>query len=240
MGQADTTVLQTVSNFGFTAQRPDTLGASEYTLVTIAVDASGSVGGFKTELEKAFRDIIGACKKNGRAENLLVRGTVFNDNLTEINGFQTLDTINENSVSFSPSGGTALYDAALEGVEAVGTYGKQLDDMDYLVNAVVFVITDGQENSSRTTNTDKIKTAIEKIRKSETLESIKTILIGVGDTNIQTYLDDFHSKAGFDQFVWAGSADAKSLAKLADFVSRSISSSSQSLGTGGPSKNLTI
>ncbi len=76
---------------------------------------------------------------------------------------------------------------------------------------------------------------------SENLESIKVILIGVGDSGrVQTYLDTLKNDAGLDQFVWVGNADAKALAKMADFVSRSISSSSQALGTGGASKNLTV
>lgn len=241
MGQADTTVQKTVSKFGFSAQRPETLGASEYTIVNIAVDVSGSVSGFKAELEKAYRDIIGACRKNPRAENLLVRGAMFNDSLSEIHGFQTLDTIDEKSTQFSPGGGTALFDSALEGIEAVGQYGKQLNDMEYLVNGVLFYVTDGDDNGSKVANPTKIKNAIEKLRKAETLESVKVILIGVGNAaDVQAYLDTLKNDAALDQFVWIGNADAKSLAKLASFVSRSISSSSNALGTGGPSQNLTI
>ncbi len=241
MGAADTTVLQTVSNFGFTAQRPDTLGASEYTIVNIAIDVSGSVSGFSADLEKAYKDIIGSCRKNPRAENLLVRGGTFNQDLSELHGFQGLDTIDESKTTFSPHGGTALFDAALEGVETLGTYGKQLNDMDYLVNGVLFIVTDGDDQGSRVGNPSKIKAAIEKIRRSETLESIKVILIGVGqESSVQHYLDTLHKDAGLDQFVWIGKTDAKALAKLADFVSKSISSSSQALGTGGPSQNLTV
>lgn len=244
MGKADTVVLQTVSNFGFTAVKPgdDSLGASEYTIVGIATDVSGSVALFKNDLEKAFRDIIGSCRKNPRAENLLVRATTFNDSLAELNGFQTLDTIDESKVSFNPGGGTALFDSTLEGVEAIAAYGQSLADMDYLVNGVLFVVTDGDDNSSRVANPSKLKATIAKIKQAEKLESIKVILIGVGDqnSNIKNYLDTFHKDAGIDQFVWVGNADAKALAKLADFVSRSISSSSQALGTGGPSQNLTV
>ena len=53
-------------------------------------------------------------------------------------------------------------------------------------------------------------------------------------------IEDFHKAAGFTQYVELGSADEKTLAKLADFVSQSISAQSQSLGTGGPSQSLTF
>ena len=46
------------------------------------------------------------------------------------------------------------------------------------------------------------------------------------------YLSDFSAKAGFDQYVELGDADADTLAKLADFVQRSICTQSMALGTG--------
>ena len=46
------------------------------------------------------------------------------------------------------------------------------------------------------------------------------------------------SLAIMTKFIDAGAANERSLAKLADFVSQSISSQSQSLGTGGPSQNI--
>lgn len=240
MGKADTEVITTTSNFAFSGQRPAVLAniSSEFTLVGIAVDRSGSTSPFKADLEKAYREVIGSCRKNPRADNLLVRGVEFDDYLNEIHGFVTLDNIDEKNVKFNPGGLTALYDTTLEGIEAVDAYGKNLAGMDYLVNAVVFVITDGMENASRIANPSKIKKTLETIRVSEQLESIKVILIGIG--NDDAWLNQFHKDAGLDQFVSIANADAKSLAKMADFVSRSISSSSQSLGTGGPSANLTI
>ena len=77
------------SNFKFSAVRPDDLGASEYTLVTIAVDISTSVSGFENELEACVKAILGAAKKSPRADNLLVRIISFNSDLEEIFGFKS-------------------------------------------------------------------------------------------------------------------------------------------------------
>ncbi len=175
MGVADTVALQTISNFGFTAQRPDTLGASEYTIVNIAVDVSGSVSGFARDLEKAYRDVVGSCRKNPRAENLLLRGVRFNHDLSEIHGFQGLSTIDEANTTFSPSGGTALFDSALEGVESLGRYGKNLADMDYLVNGVLFIVTDGDDQGSRVGNPAKIKAAIEAVTMPAKFSSLGSV-----------------------------------------------------------------
>lgn len=242
MNQTDSVVLKTVSNFGFTAQRVDTLTSSEYTIVGIAIDVSPSVSPFKADLEKAYRDIVGACRKNPRSENLLIRAATFNENLGELHGFGALDTIDEAKVALNTNGGgTALWDATMEGVEAIDTYGKQLDAMDYAINALLVVATDGEENSSKTANTAKIKARIAQVRKDEVLESLKVIVIGIGtDPKTSQYLDNYTKEIGADQFVSISETDAKSFAKLADFVSRSISSSSQSLGTKGQSANLTI
>jgi len=49
----------------------------------------------------------------------------------------------------SPRGMTALYDASVEAVEAVGSYGRSLMLKDFDANGIVFIITDGADNESR-------------------------------------------------------------------------------------------
>ena len=51
-------------------------------------------------------------------------------------------------------------------------------------------------------------------------------------------LDSFAKDGKFDKYEKINNIDAKSLAKLAEFISKSISAQSQALGTGGPSKAL--
>jgi hypothetical protein len=62
--------------------------------------------------------------------------------------------------------------------------------------------------------------------------------VNITESYVQTALANYASDAGFSQYVDAGKADAKNLAKLAQFISKSISSQSQSLGSGGASKPL--
>jgi uncharacterized protein YegL len=113
--------------------------------------------------------------------------------------------------------------------------------MDYGCNAVLFVITDGDENSSRIGTPKKILNRIEAIRKNEKIESIKVILIGIGDENyVKPYLNQFQKNAHIDQFLWIGEATSGKLAKMAGFVSQSISSTSKNLGTGAASQDITF
>jgi hypothetical protein len=53
-------------------------------------------------------------------------------------------------------------------------------------------------------------------------------------------LDNFKKEAELDEFIDIGSATKSSLSKLANFVSQSISSQSQALGSGGTSKLLSF
>jgi len=234
--------LKTGSNYKFSAVKVDQLGATEYTLVTIAQDASGSVDSYAREMEKCLKTILDSCKKSPRAENLLLRLVTFNNTLNEVHGFKMLNTVSPKDYDsiLAPAGGTALFDAVQSAIEATNDYGAVLSDQDFGVNAIVFVITDGDDNTSRAT-ANSVKKAIAKVSKAEKLEQITVVLIGVGDVNnVSAYLQDFQQNAGITQFVDIGSASANKLAKLANFISRSISSTSKALANGTSSNLLTF
>ena len=228
--------------FTFSGVRPDKLGATEYTLVGITADVSGSVSNFADILTQALKDAIDGCKDSPRADNLLVRVSTFNQNIRELHGFDSLRGIDINSYQkLNPGGTTALYPATYEMVRAITNYAEQLAKQGdiYDTNAIVFVITDGMNNVPGQTPAD-VKRAIEEATKSEFLESIIVILIGVNlnDPNVQFALDDFRAKGGINKFEDIGNFDAKKGARLAEFISKSSSSQSQALGSGGPSKVL--
>ena len=228
------------STFGFSAVDINSLGATEYTLVGLVVDCSGSVSGFRKEEEAAIKEIVAACRKSPRADNLMLRYTLFDSRVMENHGFKLLMNCNPSDYDGTiPSGGaTALFDAAVDGVDALARYGDQLQKNDMNANAILFIITDGA-NCAGTMTANEVKKAVDRARKSEHLESITTILIGVNlDPNVSGLLADFVRDAGLDQFVNIGDANQKTLARLAAFVSKSISSTSQALGTGGPSQTL--
>lgn len=238
----ETHALRT-SHYGFSAENLNHLGATEYTLVTVVADTSSSVTGFANDIEETLKSVLKSCKFSPRADNLMVRVVEFNDSMREVHGYTLLEKLKEDDYNgaIRPCGSTALYDSTFNAIEAASTYGKQLNDMDYTVNAIVIVLTDGEENASAITSAQMIADQVANIARSETLESIRTILIGLNvNAQLNAYLTKFKDDAKFDQFVAVQDASPKSLAKVADFVSRSISAQSQSLGTGGPSIPLTF
>ena len=238
--QLDHVVLPN-SHYGYSATRLDDLGATEYTIATIVADVSGSTAAFIFEMEAAITRIVQACKFSPRADNLLLRLLAFDDSLRELHGFKLLENCHlaDYGGALRSGGSTALYDATENAVASTTNYAHKLAAGDFSANAIVFVITDGGDNASKT-SAKQVKAAFAEAIRSEALESIVSVLIGVNvnDVNVSRYLRAFHVDAGFTQYVELDNADAKTLARLAEFVSQSISAQSQALGTGGASQPL--
>lgn len=229
------------SDFQFSAIEVDRLGASEYTLVTLVLDMSSSVRAYQKDLNETISTILDSCRMSSAAENLMVRLVTFNENIYEEHGFMPLselDNVNYKNI-VQPRGTTALFDASINAINATVNYGKTLYDNDFDSNAILFVITDGADNASSKTMTD-VGLAIKEFGMNETVESIRSVLIGVNTeySNVNDYLEEFKNEAGIDQYIDIKNATANSLAKLAEFISQSISAQSQSLGTGVASKAL--
>jgi len=233
------------TNFGFSAKRVGDLGASEYTLVVIAADATGSVMSFKDDIEKVVKSVVKSCRYSPRADNLMLRFVTFNSDkgVNEVHGFKPLSECNEDAYTgkVQPGGMTNLYDAAFSAAGSLNEYGKELSEQDFGVNGIFIVITDGEDNASKMTP-KMLKAEISKGVTGEHLESTVSILVGVNvqDSRMAQHLQFFQSEAGFTQYVEIADATERKLAKLADFVSKSISAASQALGTGGPSQALTF
>ncbi len=230
------------STFTFTGARIEELGATEYTLVTIAVDETGSVWGFDKELRNMLVMAVEASKRSPRSDNLLVRvitfGSQHKGGVNEIHGFKPLADIDPAAYpAIRPGGDTPLCDAVFSAVGATNTYAKELADNDFGVNAIVFVITDGGENAS-TATMRMVKEEIERAVRGEKLESLVSVLVGVNTAGCGRLLATFKQEAGMTHYVDAGEATKGKLAKLAGYVSQSVSSQSQALGTGGPSTQI--
>ena len=229
------------SHYGYSATRLEELGATEYTIATIVADVSGSTAAFTFDMESAITRIVQACKFSPRADNLLLRLIAFDDSLNEIHGFKLLENCHlaDYGGCLRSGGSTALYDATENAVASTTNYAQKLVAGDFSANSILFVITDGMDNVSKST-AGRVKAAFAEAVLSEALESIVSVLIGVNvnDLQVSRYLRNFHLEAGFTQYVELDNADAKTLARLAEFVSKSISAQSQALGTGGASQPL--
>jgi Mg-chelatase subunit ChlD len=229
------------AHYGYSAARVENLESSEYTLTVLIVDQSGSVSGFQDRIEAVIKEVVRSCRHSPRADSMMVRTVLFDSVLNELHGFRPLMECDADKYSstVSPGGTTALFDASHNGVEALVQYSEQLGDQDFDANGIVVVITDGCDNASKMT-ANSVKEALQRAVVSESLESLVSILVGVNitDAYVAQALQAFQQEAGFTQYVELDNASESTLAKLADFVSRSISSQSQALGSGGASQSL--
>ena len=229
------------TGFTYSMTKLADLEASEYTLVGIVNDVSGSVASFKNEMEVALQAAVESCLKSPRADNLLLRHTLFHDNVFTNHDWKMLKYINSADYqgSLKIGGSTALFDGAIEALTVIADTGEKLTKNKFACNGIIFFITDGDDNASHSTPA-MVKAKIDEIQKAEKLESLITILIGVGVSGgTSASLDRFKNEAGLTHYLELANASKGSLAKLAAFVSKSISSQSQALGTGGGSKQLT-
>jgi hypothetical protein len=230
------------SGYKFSAMRPDKLGATEYTLATITLDFSSSVCSFASELRTMLEMVLESCKKSPRANNLLVRvllfSSVFPGGTQELHGFTPLGDIDPASYNLpNPAGCTPLIDAAYDSIVSTNAYGKQLFDQDFAVNAIEVIVTDGEENAS-STPPSRMKAELKRGISGEFLESNVSILVGLNAGSCSASLASFQNSTGIDHYIDVADATPNKIAKLGAFISQSISSQSQSLGTGGPSQNI--
>lgn len=221
-----------LSGYHFSAVRADKLGESEYTLVTLALDVSGSVAGFRDLLIDTVKKAIDACRKSPKSANILVRVTTFSTTVNEVHGFKPLSEI-DNAIydSIRTYGQTALFDACASAIGAMTEYGRVLGKQDFGVSGILFIITDGDDNASKYT-AHTVKGMADDAVSGEVLESFRSILIGVNAASVRQYLEDFRIQGGLTEYLDAGDATPGNLAKLAAFVSRSVSSSAT--GTAAP------
>ena len=233
-------------NFKYSAKRIEKLGEPEYTLTTIVCDTSGSVQPFAAELLICLKTIVAACRKSPRSEYLMLRLLTFNNGIYEIHGFKPLNEINEEDDydDLEPNYTTLLYDATYDAVSATLEYSERLIAKDYDCNGAIYIITDGLDTHSDMTPAaikDKIVSAI---GQETIIESLITVLIGLHDPKLSWHgdvkkkLEDFKNDAELTEFLDVGEATPRKLAKLANWVSESTSSQSQSLNSGGPSQIL--
>ncbi len=223
------------TTFGYSGTRIEDLGSSEYTLVSIAADQSGSVHSFRSGIEDCLAAIATASRAHPRSDHLMLRLTAFDNQLHEVHGFKPVRTCDPGAYASSlrAGGSTALYDAAHNAVSSVVGYGKDLTERGFTVNGVVLVITDGLDNASAVTP-ERVAEAVSAAITSESLEGVTTILVGVNVTqpSVGQALMALSTAAGFDHYLELGDADVPTLARLADFATRSIALSSTALGAG--------
>lgn len=205
------------------------LNNTKYTLVTIVTDYTGSIYPFLNQVEELEQNVITACRTFPQKDELLIRLVRFNSliNIQEIHGFSLLSEIDEyNYIKTPPGGMTPLIEVTFESIAVSNQFAKKLSDEQFFVDSVVYIITDGEDNVPSTFTTKNINEELLNGIKLEYLNSSQAFCIGVNTKECGQALDKFSSESGLT-FIDGGEATGGNLAKLAKWISKSISSASQ-------------
>ncbi len=227
--------------YGYSAMEIDKLGSMENTIVLGLYDESGSVHPFARDIEEqCCKSVVEALKLNPRADNLIYRQVHFNQNYREIHGFRPLIQLNGDDYKGTILGGgtTSLFDSTCRALDELAHYAAEQVKKKCVCNGLLYIITDGVDVGSTLTE-NSVKDKYRAVLAEENLESLVVILVGVtGDPNVEKYLKNFFDTAGFTAYIDMKEATGKNFARLGGFISQSVSSQSQMIGTGGPSQAI--
>lgn len=125
--------------------------ASEVTLITVLIDASGSIA--QSGLEQAVRDgqaaLVEAFAGTREREGLLLALWTFNDQLEVKHAYVPVDdAVKLSSATYRAGGGTRLYDTWCDALAANVAYAQRLRDGGTPCKSVVVVLTDGEDVGS--------------------------------------------------------------------------------------------
>lgn len=206
---------------------PSQIQEDEVILAAIAMDISPSVGGFEKDLNEAFKVFVEEMQQSHVADKLMVKVITFNEKIEEKTGFMPIRNIDPKTFIFKACGsGTALYDAAKKALESTIDYRTHLEATGVAVKALVFAITDGDDNSSANGNKhgEAVAALVDNIAKEErNIFSFETMLFGIGN-NTRTFTES-QQEMHFKHLAVVGTS-GEEMRKMIGFISASVSKSS--------------
>lgn len=130
-----------------------------FTSINVIMDASGSMSSLATDTIGNFNAFLKEQQDlSGEAVFTLC---VFNTDYRLVHDFVKVNNVSKlDKVSYSPNGGTALFDAVGETINSVGAKLAAMPEDERPSKVITLIITDGYENSSNKFSAAKIKEMI--------------------------------------------------------------------------------
>lgn len=207
----------------------DDIDSEEITLVAVAIDASGSMSSYRDSVIDAYNNqFLKPLKAAQNAKTILVSTWVFSDasnnkeKVRLVHGYTAIpDCPKLTHNSYDPDGGTPLNDAVWMTLTGVLSYGQTLRDSGTRTKCIVVVLTDGDENASKTTAT-KVRNLSEDLLKQE-IYILSYVFFGDGSQGAANA-----KKIGFpSQHMLTSGLDDSTIRRIFGTVSASLISVSQ-------------
>lgn len=159
--------LNTLTTLGAQGVSPDDLPEDRVTLFVPIMDHTGSRAHEADLMRSEYNKMIEALKSSSASDTILVSSWLFDVKSTLLHGFVHLeDAILLDTSNYEPMNMTALYDTVLDVLTSTTAYSKTLLDQGYRVKVVVVILTDGEDNMSRTPTND-IRRVVEDLLQQE-------------------------------------------------------------------------
>lgn len=209
-------------NLNFNNYDIEDIQVEETINVVMVVDVSPSTRKYIGDLNLAFNDFIQTMQASQQVKDKMFVSVVeFDESVRVRSGFQPI--IGVPAINFVPNGhGTALYDAVNAGIKNAVDYRELLEDSGVIVKTLVFVLTDGEDNSSARGAAKNVKDTLDKIKSIEANTfSFTTMMFGIGNSSSfeQAKID-----MGIDLLCQVGQTGSD-MKKLISFISSSVSKS---------------
>jgi len=214
---------------------PDNIEVEETINAVFAFDMSGSMGEqvtlkngiFSTryeELNKAANEFVEKMSNSHVKDRLLISTIVFGSNVKVLTGFQPVTEVEE--FKLKPNEGmTALYGAARVALDKAIDYRDSLLKTGVKAKTILFVITDGENNSSPDSDAEYVKNKLKDLNKEEqNIMTFSSVLLGIGDS------DSF--KKAFEDLGF------HAIAELGDDIRKAVSIISSSVSSVSNGQNI--
>jgi len=193
-------------------------------------------------MKDLIKEIVRASLRSERRHNIMLRVVVAGTTPFEVHGFKLLTECDpaDYDCVFGTGGLTALYDATLDGIEAVANFSHFLMQNDFLANAMIFVITDGRDNYSAASPNEVNKALVQAVQDDD-LESLTAMLIGilgVANKTAIAYKEEsgllrrFKKDVGFTHYMELDLLNDHELANMTEYICNSIRAVNHALGSG--------
>ena len=200
------------------------LDASDATLVSVVLDMSGSMSSHRRAVIEAYNAMLVALSGSKAAASILVSTWAFADTPTLLRGWQPVGWHKPlTKGEYAPGGCTALHDALLGCMTGLVAYGQELYDNGVPSRRIVFVLSDGGDNSSRATALDA-KTAARALLAQE---AYTLAYAGFGPSDLAALA----AEVGFPTVVTTGASESE-LRRIFRQVSASVIRVSQGTAAG--------
>jgi Mg-chelatase subunit ChlD len=152
----------------------DDLDSEENTLVSVCIDASGSMWNFRQAVIDAYNQkFLAPLQKARNAKSILVSTWLFSGEGKNacrlLHGYTPIPQCQQlTNQSYNPNGSTPLYEAVQKSFIGIVSYGQTLIQAGSRVKHIIVVLSDGEENSSnRSITATKLKKQANDLLKTE-------------------------------------------------------------------------